>query len=80
MQRTVVPSADRERFLERGRALRTHSHPANCRYWVFEDTEVTGAFLEFAEASDASALTAAQAGAPEEAHVGPMRVYREVEL
>jgi hypothetical protein len=80
MQRTVVTPADRGRFLERARMLRTHYHRANCQYWVFEDAEVGGAFLEFAEAADQSMLAAAQAAAPDAVGVDPTRLYCEVEI
>src|ERR1700680_1883080 len=60
--------------------LRTHYHWANCQYWVFEDAEVGGAFLEFAEAADQSMLAAAQAAAPDAVGVDPTRLYCEVEI
>lgn len=80
MQRTVVTPGERARFLERARMLRAHYHRANCQYWVFEDAEVGGAFLEFAEAADESMLAAAQAAAPDAVGVDPTRLYREVEI
>ena len=79
MQRTVVTPADRERFLERARALRDHFTGCQCRYWVFEEMELPGAFIAFAEASDPAKLADALAGATE-LIVDPTRIYREVPL
>jgi hypothetical protein len=84
MNRTIVPTADRERFLTRARALRTHFQSRGCQYWVFEDAEITGAFVEFTEADDAKKLTEAKASAPTDSLElgGDVRpnLYREVTL
>jgi hypothetical protein len=79
MQRTIVTPAERDRYLERARQLREHYASRQCRYWVFEDAALPGAFIEFAEAGDAAALTAALAGAPDPI-IDPTRVYQEVAL
>lgn len=79
MHRTVVPPADRERFLERMRAKEAHYTAAGCRFWVFEEAALTGAFIEFCEANDARTLTAAHAAAPERI-LDPARIYQIVEL
>ena len=79
MQRTVVTPAERERFLERARTLRDHFAGSRCRYWVFEEMELPGAFIAFAEASDPAMLADALAGATE-LIVDPARIYREVQL
>jgi hypothetical protein len=79
MQRTIVTPAERDRYLERARLSREHYASRQCRYWVFEDADLPGAFIEFAEAGDAAALTAALAGAPDRI-VDPTRVYQEVAL
>lgn len=84
MNRTIVPTADRERFLTRARSLKSHFQSRGCQYWVFEDAEITGAFVEFTEADDARKLSDAQASVPSESHElgGDMRpnMYREVTL
>jgi hypothetical protein len=79
MQRTIVTPGERDRFLERARQRREHYTARRCRYWVFEEAGLAGAFIEFAESDDQAALTAALAGAPEPL-IDPARVYQEVEL
>jgi len=79
IQRTLVTPPDRERFHERLRKKREYYASANCRFWVFEEAGLPGAFLEFFEANDAETLARAHAGAPEQV-LDPNRVYREVEL
>lgn len=79
MARSVVPRGDREKVLERMRARREYYQGAGCRYWVFEEADLPGAFVEFTEAGDPGVLAAALAGAPDQVR-DPARVYREVEL
>lgn len=79
IQRSIIPASDREKHLERLRARKAHYQRANCRYWLFEEAALTGAFLEFIEASDAATLSAAHAGAPE-SPLDADRIYVEVEL
>ncbi len=79
MHRTVVPPADRAKFLERMRAKEAHYGAAGCRFWVFEEAALSGAFIEFCEANDAKTLTAAHAAAPERI-LDPARIYSIVEL
>ena len=45
MQRTIVPQSERKKDLERLRAKRDHYKRANCRFWVFEEAGLPGAFL-----------------------------------
>jgi hypothetical protein len=79
IQRSIIPVADRAKNLERLRAKRDHYRSKQCRYWVFEEAGVHGAFLEFVEADSAAVLTAAHAAAPD-APIDVNRVYLEVEL
>lgn len=84
MNRTIVPAPDRDRFLTRARALKTHFQSRGCQYWVFEDADIGGAFIEFAEADDAKKLSDAYAAVPGESlelasDVRP-NMYREVAL
>ena len=79
MQRTVVMPAERKRFFERLKRKRRHYADADCRYWVFEEAGLPGAFLEFIEAADAQTLARAQASAPDQL-LDPARIYTEVEL
>jgi hypothetical protein len=50
-----------------------------CRFWVFEEQGLQGAFVEFCEADSAAALTAAHAAAPERVR-DPGRIYTQMEL
>lgn len=79
MQRTIVTPAERERFFERARHLREHYTSRQCKYWVFEETELPGAFIEFTESGDAASLTAALSAAPDTI-IDRARIYQEVEL
>lgn len=79
VQRTIAPRSDRVKYLERLRAKKVYYESHGCRFWVFEEAGLSGAFLEFTEAGDATTLAAAHAGAPE-AILDPSRIYREVEL
>ncbi len=79
MQRTAVPVTERKRFLERVATRREHYEQAGCRYWVFEEMQIPGAFLEFVEAGDERTLVDAIGAAPER-HLDAGRIYREAEL
>jgi hypothetical protein len=79
IQRSIIPSADRAKHLERLRVKRDHYTSRNCRYWVFEEAGMHGAFLEFVEADSAEAISAAHAAATD-APIDVNRVYLEVEL
>ena len=79
IQRTLVTPPERERFHEKLRRKQEYYTKANCRFWVFEEMGLPGAFLEFFEAADAQTLAKAHAGAPEPV-LDPNRVYAEVEL
>ena len=79
IQRTLVTPPDRAKFSERLVRKRDYYASAGCRYWVFEETGLRGAFLEFTEAPDAATLTKAHASAPERV-LDPSRIYHEVEL
>ena len=79
IQRSTVPSSDRVNYTKRLKALLSHYKAANCRFWVFEESSLPGAFIEFTEADDEQTLTVAHASAPHKT-VDPSRVYQEVEL
>ena len=79
MARSVVPRHDRERYVARLRVRRAHFKRAGCNYWVFEEADLPGAFVEFTEAGDRAALASALADAPDPVR-DPARVYKEVEL
>ena len=77
-QRTVVTPSERKKYFERLRARRAYYTGAHCRFWVFEEVGLAGAFIEFIEANDPDALSAALGSAPDQ--VVESRIYREVEL
>lgn len=79
VQRTTVPASERERYFERLRQSRSHYTAANCRFRVFEETGLPGAFIEFVEADDETTLTVAHANAPHRV-LDPARIYNETEV
>ena len=79
IQRSPVPSSERANYTKRLKALLSHYKAANCRFWVFEESSLPGAFIEFTEADDEQTLTVAHASAPHKT-MDPSRVYQEVEL
>jgi|HubBroStandDraft_5_1064220.scaffolds.fasta_scaffold1405070_2 hypothetical protein len=80
MQRTIITPPERSRFLARARELRAHYQAAGCHFWVFEERDLSGAFIEFAEGPTAEQLAIAHASATEPLLRDPHRIYREVEL
>ena len=79
VHRCVIPVSGRERQLARLKERGAHYRAAHCRYWVFEESSVSGAFLEFVEADSAEVITRAHAEAIDPP-ADPGRVYLEVEL
>ncbi len=79
MQRTIVPQSERKKYFERLKQKRDYFARADCRFWVFEEAGLPGAFLEFIEADDPATLARAQAAAPDPL-LDPGRVYTEVEI
>jgi hypothetical protein len=79
IHRTTVPAGERARYLERVKTTKSHYTANGCRFWVFEQMGLSGAFLEFTEAPDEKTLVAAHERLPERLTAGP-RVYAEVEL
>lgn len=78
LQRSIVPAGDRKRFMERLTARRAYYETASCGFWVFEESGLPGALIEFVEAPDRETLENALAGAPDHI-VDAARIYREVE-
>ena len=79
IHRTVVTPAERDRWFERCRARQAHFTASGCRYWVFEEQALPGAFVEFCEANDAKSLSAAHAASPDPI-LDPTRIYSIVEF
>ena len=46
IQRSTVPTAERTNYTKRLKALRSHYAAANCRFWVFEESSLPGAFFK----------------------------------
>jgi hypothetical protein len=76
MRHTVVPSGDREAFRKRALASQAHYTGAGCRYWLYEEDDLPGAFVEFFEASDKETLARAHGTSTQ----SPSRLYVEVDL
>jgi hypothetical protein len=78
LQRSIVPAGERKKFMERLRARRAYYAEAKCGFWIFEESGLPGALIEFVEAPDRETLESALAGAPDHI-VDTARIYREVE-
>jgi len=79
VQRLIVPQHERERYIVRARERRAFYAEHNCRFSVFAEADLPGAFMEFTEADDPQTLADAHAAAkspPLDAH----RIYVELEL
>jgi len=79
IQRTTVPSSERKKYFERLEKVSSHYAAANCRFHVFEEQSLPGAFIEFVEADDETTLTVANANSPHRI-LDPGRVYHEREI
>jgi len=79
IQRMTVTASERDRYFERLKANKAHYAGANCRFWVFEESALPGAFVEFTEADNEAALIAAHAAAPNPP-MDPTRIYNETEI
>jgi hypothetical protein len=79
MRHTVAPAPERDEFRERARQSLAHYSSSGCRYWLFEESGLPGAYVEFFEAGDPDTLQRAHRSAP-----APLsdnaRLYVEVEL
>ena len=79
IQRSIIPAPERAKYLERLKSRKEHYARANCKFWVFEEIALAGAFIEFTESTDPATLSGAHASAPESV-LDPTRIYTEVEL
>ena len=79
MRNTIVPSAERDDFRERARRARRHYTSSGCQYWLFEESSLPGAYVEFFEADAPDKLQRAHRDAPTPI-VESARMYVEVEL
>ena len=79
LNRTIITPGERERFLARAREMRSRYQQSGCQYWLFEERQLPGAFIEFAEGPTAEQLASAHESSPE-GLLDPHRIYSEVEL
>ena len=79
MRHTIVTPGDRDEFRERAARAKTHYTGVGCRYWLFEEAALPGAFVEFFEADDPDTLQRAHKSAPAPI-VESARMYVEVDL
>jgi hypothetical protein len=79
MRESRHAAGDRDRFLAAARERRTRYAREKCNYWVFEDINAAGDFVEFVEARDADTLGAALRD-ERVGSVRPARLFRELEL
>lgn len=79
MRHVVVPAGDRTDFRERARRSLAHYTGRGCHYWLFEESQMPGAYVEFFEAKDRDTLVRAHGDAPQPVPESA-RLYVEVEL
>jgi hypothetical protein len=79
IQRTTVPSGEREKYFERLKQVKSHYAAANCTFSVYEEQTLPGAFIAFIEADDETTLTVANANSPHRI-LDPGRIYHEREI
>ena len=78
MQRSIVPSGDREEFRKRMKERRAHFEKADCKLWSFEEVGLAGAIIEFIESSSEESLVKALKSAPGSGGENA-RIYKELE-
>jgi hypothetical protein len=79
LRRSIVPLADRKKFLQKVKTRRTYFVGAGCRFWVFEESDLSGAFVEFIESDEAKTLAKALAESPDQP-ADAVRIYEEVDV
>ncbi len=79
MHRVTVPPKDRKKYQKQIEERAKHYASGNCRFWVFEDTEIPCIFIEFVEADDEKTLIEMHATAPGQV-LGPKPIYHQVEI
>ncbi len=79
IHRAIVTLSDRQRYLEKLESRKAHYVAAGCKFWVFEEVGLPGAFIEFTEAMESQKLADAHNGAPDRI-LDAARIYKEVEL
>lgn len=81
IRHTVVPASEKNEFRERARRVLAHYAEKGCHYWLFEESTLPGAYVEFFEANDRDTLLRAHRAAPPPNPVlESARMYVEVDL
>jgi hypothetical protein len=76
IQRATVTASERDRYLAGLAERKSQYASAKCRFWVFEEIGLQGAFVEFTEADGEAALRAAHESV---GHVmSAPRIYQEL--
>ena len=78
MQRSIVPSGDREGFRQKMKERKAHFERSDCRAWSFEEVGLAGAIIEFVESDNEQALVKAVRTAPGASQENA-RIYKELE-
>ncbi len=79
MHRVTVPSKGRDKYLASVKEREAHYTKQKCRFWVFEEVELRGVFIEFMEADDIKTLAAAHKQAPGQV-LGQLPIYHQLEI
>lgn len=79
MRHTIVPSSERAEFREKAGRSKAHYAGAGCQYWLFEESSLPGAYVEFFEADSPDVLRRAHRDGPDP-RVESARLYVEVKL
>lgn len=79
LRRVTIPPQQRDRYYQQISERARHYAISDCRFWVFEDVEMPGVFIEFVEADDDVTLIAAQQAAPGQV-VSQPSIYHKVEI
>ena len=74
-----MTAREREESRARAGAIRSHYTAAGCTYWLFEESVMAGAYVEFFEAPDKETLTRAHRSLAEPL-IERSRLYVQVEL
>ena len=74
-----MPAGESDGFRVRARQSRQHYASAGCRYWLYEELALPGAYVEFFEAAEKETLEHAHRGSSD-GGMGDARLYIEVDL
>jgi hypothetical protein len=78
IQRSTVTSTEREKYLTGLSERKSRYAQANCKFWVFEEIGLPGAFVEFTEADSPDSIRTAHETISDS--VTTPRIYQELEI